>query len=84
MDIIINDCTVCITDIHDIISFKKQTYGQIVNLKKELKEREEELKKAETYLLYNCHHNWTTDSIDSMNGRQCTIIKYCTECELSV
>ena len=48
---------------------KKQTYRQIVNLKEELKEREEELKKVETYLLYNCHHNWVTDSIDSMTGK---------------
>jgi peptidoglycan hydrolase CwlO-like protein len=83
MDIIINDCVTSITDIHDIISFKKKTYRQIINLKEELREREEELKKAETYLLYNCDHNWVTDSIDNMNGQQCTIIKYCTECELT-
>ena len=84
MDIMINGCCVEITHLADIISFKKKTYQEIVNLKEELKEKEEDLKKAETYLKFNCNHNWITDSIDSMEGyKEGIIIKYCTECELS-
>jgi len=85
MNVVVNGCHVCITDLPGIISFKKKTYMEIVNLREELKEREEDLKTAETYLLFNCEHNWVTDSIDNMKGyKQCVAIKYCTECELSV
>ena len=38
----------------------------------------------QTYLKYNCQHNWITDSVDSMKGyKQGIIIKYCEKCELS-
>jgi hypothetical protein len=84
MDIVINGCNVCIPDIPGIISFKKKTRQQVVNLKEELKEKEADLKKAEEYLLFNCEHNWVTDSIDCIKGyKQCVRITYCSECELS-
>ena len=53
-------------------------------MREELKEKEADLKKVETYLKYNCQHNWITDSVDSMKGyKQGIIIKYCEKCELS-
>ena len=83
MEIIVNGCCVQITYLPDIISFKKKTYQEIVNLKEELKDKEENLKKVETYLKYNCDHNWITDSIDSMKGyKEGIIIKYCDKCEM--
>ena len=67
-----------------IIAYKKRLYQEVVNLREELKEKESDLKKVETYLKYNCQHNWITDSVDSMKGyKQGIIIKYCEKCELS-
>jgi hypothetical protein len=84
MEIVINGCIVEINGLPDIISFKNKTYQEIVNLKEELKEKEADFKKAETYLKYNCNHNWITDSIDQMKGyKQGIIIKYCEKCELT-
>ena len=84
MEITVNNCKVVLCDMQSIISYKIKTYQEVVNLKEELKEKEEDLKKAETYLKFNCNHNWITDSIDSMEGyKEGIIIKYCTECELS-
>ena len=83
MDIMINGCCVEITHLADIISFKKKTYQEIVNLKEELKEKEEDLLKVKKYLNVHCKHNWVTDSIDSMEGyKQGIIIKYCDNCEM--
>jgi len=85
MEVVINGCIVEINELPDIISFKNKTYQEIVNLKEELKEKEEDLKKANIYLKYNCDHNWVTDSIDQMKGyKQGIIIKYCENCELTV
>ena len=84
MEITVNGCKVEMTSLPDIISYKKRLYQSIVNLREELKEKEADLKKAETYLKYNCQHNWITDSVDSMKGyKQGIIIKYCEKCELS-
>ena len=84
MDIVINGCFVQISDLPDIIAFKKKTYQQIVNIRGELKDKEDDLKIAEDYLLINCEHNWVTDSVDSMKGyKQGIIIKYCEKCELT-
>lgn len=84
MEVVINDCIVEINELPDIISFKNKTYQEIVNLKEELKEKEEELNKVEKYLYANCKHQWVTDSIDSMkNYKLGQIIKYCEICELS-
>ena len=84
MNIVINGCFVQISDLPDIIAFKKKTYQQIVNIREELKDKEDDLKIAEDYLLVNCEHNWVTDSVDSMKGyKQSIPIKYCTECELN-
>ena len=85
MEVVINGCIVEINELPDIISFKNKTYQEIVNLKEELKEKEADLKKAKTYLKYNCKHNWITDSIDQMKGyKQGIIIKYCEKCELTI
>ena len=85
MEVMINVCRVQITNLPDIISYKKRLYQEVVNLREELKEKEADLKKVETYLKYNCQHNWITDSVDSMKGyKQGIIIKYCEKCELSV
>tara|TARA_Y100000817_G_C16450298_1_gene364723 strand:+ start:191 stop:451 length:261 start_codon:yes stop_codon:yes gene_type:complete len=85
MEITVNGCKVEMTGLNDIISYKKRLYQDIVNLKEELKEKEEELKRFETYLQYNCNHNWITDSVDQMNGyRQGILIKYCEKCELTI
>ena len=84
MEITVNGCKVEMTSLPDIISYKKRLYQSIVNLREELKEKEADLKKVETYLKYNCQHNWITDSVDSMEGyKQGIIIKYCEKCELS-
>ena len=67
-----------------ILSLIKKLYQSVVNLKEELKEKEEELNKVEKYLYANCKHQWVTDSIDSMkNYKLGQIIKYCEICELS-
>ena len=84
MEVMINGCRVQITNLPDIISYKKRLYQEVVNLREELKEKEADLKKVKTYLKYNCQHNWITDSVDSMKGyKQGIIIKYCEKCELS-
>ena len=84
MEVMINGCIVEINGLPDIISYKKRLYQEVVNLREELKEKEADLKKVETYLKYNCQHNWITDSVDSMKGyKQGIIIKYCENCELS-
>ena len=85
MEITVNGCKVEMTSLPDIISYKKRLYQSIVNLKEELKEKEDSLKKVETYSKWNCNHNWITDSIDSMKGyKQGIIIKYCEKCELTI
>jgi len=85
MEVMINGCRVEIKGLSDIIAYKKRLYQEVVNLREELKEKEADLKKVETYLKYNCQHNWITDSVDSMKGyKQGIIIKYCEKCELSV
>lgn len=84
MEVVINDCIVEINELPDIISFKNKTYQEIVNLKEELKEKQEALDNVEKYLYANCNHQWVTDSIDSMkNYKLGQIIKYCEICELS-
>ena len=84
MEVMINGCRVEIKGLSDIIAYKKRLYQEVVNLREELKEKEADLKKVETYLKYNCQHNWITDSVDSMEGyKQGIIIKYCEKCELS-
>jgi hypothetical protein len=84
MEVMINGCRVEINGLPDIIAYKKRLYQEVVNLREELKEKEADLKKVETYLKYNCQHNWITDSVDSMKGyKQGIIIKYCEKCELS-
>ena len=84
MEVMINGCIVEIKGLSDIIAYKKRLYQEVVNLREELKEKEADLKKVETYLKYNCQHNWITDSVDSMKGyKQGIIIKYCEKCELS-
>ena len=84
MEVMINGCRVEIKGLSDIIAYKKRLYQEVVNLREELKEKESDLKKVETYLKYNCQHNWITDSVDSMKGyKQGIIIKYCEKCELS-
>ena len=50
MDIVINGCFVQIYDLPDIIAFKKKTYQQIVNIREELKDKEDDLKIAEDYI----------------------------------
>jgi len=85
MEITVNGCRVQMTSLPDIISYKKRLYQSIVNIKEELKEKEESLKKAETYLKYNCQHDWQTDYVDSMKGyKQGIMIKYCSKCELTI
>ena len=84
MEVIINGCNVIIDNVEDIIFHKQKLYQSIVNLKQELKEKEDELKKVEKYLNINCDHEWVTDSIDSMkNYKLAQPIKYCEICELS-
>ena len=84
MEVMINGCRVEINGLPDIIAYKKRLYQEVVNLREELNEKEADLKKVETYLKYNCQHNWITDSVDSMKGyKQGIIIKYCEKCELS-
>jgi hypothetical protein len=84
MEVMINGCRVEINGLPDIIAYKKRLYQEVVNLREELNEKEADLKKVETYLKYNCQHNWITDSVDSMKGyKQGIIIKYCDKCELS-
>ena len=84
MEVMINGCRVEIKGLSDIIAYKKRLYQEVVNLREELKEKEADLKKVETYLKYNCQHSWITDSVDSMKGyKQGIIIKYCEKCELS-
>ena len=68
MEVVINDCIVEINELPDIISFKNKTYQEIVNLKEELKEKQEVLDKVEKYLYANCNHQWVTDSIDSIHS----------------
>ena len=85
MEVMINGCRVEINGLPDIIAYKKRLYQEVVNLREELKEKEADLKKVETYLKYNCQHNWITDSVDSMKGyKQGIIIKYCEKCELTI
>ena len=85
MEITVNGCRVQMTSLSDIISYKKRLYQSIVNIKEELKEKEEELKRFETYLKYNCQHDWQTDYVDSMQGyKQGIMIKYCSKCELTI
>jgi hypothetical protein len=84
MEIIEYDCVVHIENIEDIIFYKKRIYQEVVNLRELLKEKEENLKKVDTYLAVNCKHKWITDSIDSMKGyKEGIIIKYCEKCEIS-
>ena len=84
MEINENGFNILISTLPDIISYKKKLYQSVVNLKEELKEKEEELNKVEKYLYANCKHQWVTDSIDSMkNYKLGQIIKYCEICELS-
>ena len=84
MEINENGFNILISTLPDIISHKKKLYQSVVNLKEELKEKEEELNKVEKYLYANCKHQWVTDSIDSMkNYKLGKIIKYCEICELS-
>ena len=84
MEITENGFNILISTLPDIISHKKKLYQSVVNLKEELKEKEEELNKVEKYLYANCKHQWVTDSIDSMkNYKLGQIIKYCEICELS-
>ena len=79
-----NGFKILISTLPDIIYHKKKLYQSVVNLKEELKEKEEELNKVEKYLYANCKHQWVTDSIDSMkNYKLGQIIKYCEICELS-
>ena len=44
MEITVNGCRVQMTSLSDIISYKKRLYQNIVNIKEELKEKEDELK----------------------------------------
>ena len=84
MEITENGCKINIQTIDDIIFYKKRLYQSIINLKEELKEKQESLDKVEKYLYVNCNHQWVTDSIDSMkNYKLGQIIKYCEICELS-
>tara|TARA_B100001250_G_C19530038_1_gene669957 strand:- start:324 stop:581 length:258 start_codon:yes stop_codon:yes gene_type:complete len=84
MEISENGCKVIIDNVDDIIFYKKRLYQSIINLKEELKEKQEALDKVEKYLYANCNHQWVTDSIDSMkNYKLGQIIKYCEICELS-
>ena len=84
MEINENGFNILISTFPDIISHKKKLYQSVINLKEELKEKEEELNKVEKYLYANCKHQWVTDSIDSMkNYKLGQIIKYCEICELS-
>jgi len=84
MEINENGFKIFISTLDDIIYHKKKLYQSVVNLKEELKEKEEELNKVEKYLYANCNHQWVTDSIDSMkNYKLGQIIKYCEICELS-
>ena len=84
MEISKNGCKVIIDNVADIIFYKKRLYQSIINLKEELKEKQEALDKVEKYLYANCNHQWVTDSIDSMkNYKLGQIIKYCEICELS-
>ena len=84
MEITENGFKIFISTLDDIISHKKKLYQSVINLKEELREKEEELNKVEKYLYVNCKHQWVTDSIDSMkNYKLGQIIKYCKICELS-
>tara|TARA_B100000900_G_scaffold176352_2_gene149590 strand:+ start:12988 stop:13245 length:258 start_codon:yes stop_codon:yes gene_type:complete len=84
MEINENGFNILISTLPDIISHKKKLYQSVVNLKEELREKEDELNKVEKYLYANCKHQWVTDSIDSMkNYKLGQIIKYCEICELS-
>ena len=84
MEISKNGCRVIIDNVDDIIFYKKRLSQSVVNLKEELKEKQEVLDKVEKYLYANCNHQWVTDSIDSMkNYKLGQIIKYCEICELS-
>jgi len=84
MEISKNGCRVIIDNVDDIIFYKKRLSQSVINLKEELKEKEEALDKVEKYLYANCNHQWVTDSIDSMkNYKLGQIIKYCEICELS-
>ena len=84
MEINENGFNILISTLPDIISHKKKLYQSVVNLKEELKDKEEELIKTEKYLSIHCNHQWVTDSIDSMkNYKLGKIIKYCEICELS-
>ena len=85
MEITVNDCKVVITGITDIISYKKRLQQSIVNLKEELREKKEELHRFETYLKFNCNHDWVTDYVDNMSGyKQGIMIRYCSKCELTI
>tara|TARA_B100001559_G_C16226703_1_gene495911 strand:- start:97 stop:354 length:258 start_codon:yes stop_codon:yes gene_type:complete len=84
MEISKNGCRVIIDNVDDIIFYKKRLSQSVINLKEELKEKQEALDKVEKYLYANCNHQWVTDSIDSMkNYKLGQIIKYCEICELS-
>tara|TARA_Y100000389_G_scaffold180251_1_gene194937 strand:+ start:1318 stop:1575 length:258 start_codon:yes stop_codon:yes gene_type:complete len=84
MEISENGCKVIIDNVDDIIFYKKRLSQSVINLKEELKEKQEALDKVEKYLYVNCNHQWVTDSIDSMkNYKLGQIIKYCEICELS-
>ena len=84
MEISKNGCRVIIDNVDDIIFYKKRLSQSVINLKEELKEKQEALDKVEKYLYVNCNHQWVTDSIDSMkNYKLGQIIKYCEICELS-
>ena len=84
MDITVNGCVVTLEDLGSIISYKKKMSQTVFNLKRDLQEKQSELKRVETYLRCYCNHSWVTDSIDSMKGyKQGIIIKYCENCELN-
>lgn len=84
MDIIVNGCTVTLSDLDSIISYKKNLSQSVFNLEKELKEKREELNRVKLYLRHHCKHDWTVDSIDSLKGyKEGILIKYCDKCELN-
>ena len=51
-DIYVNNCCVRIHDISDIVFHKQKLYQSIVNLKQELREKEDELKNVEKIFKY--------------------------------
>lgn len=84
MEITVNNCPVLLGDLDSIISHKKKLSQRMYNLRSLLEDTEEDLERFKKYLYTHCHHNWITDSIDSMEGfKEGQLIKYCDICELS-